>query len=68
MAASKVQVNTWKWEFSNLGKKAKPQGYGCWAFEIGGEVKFYRGQYSECKAQAQREAAELGITQITLLP
>jgi hypothetical protein len=66
MAASKVQVNTWKWEFSNSG--AKPRGHGYWAFEIGGEVKFYRGQYSECKAQAQKEAAELGIAQITLLP
>ena len=66
MAASKVQVSTWRWEFSNNG--ARPRGYGYWGFEIGGEVKFYRGQYSECKAQAQREAAARGIEHITLLP
>ena len=66
MKAEEVEVYTSWWEGCRDG--AKPRGYGHWCFDIGGRGKLYVGPYSRCKAEAQRDAAALGIACITLLP
>lgn len=65
MRTSDIEVSTREYEWST-GKA--PRGTGNWAFNIGGEVEFIYGSYTEAKKLAQIAAKKLGLWSIKVLP
>ena len=57
-----INVSTNQYEFAHSMRK--PRGYGHWAFEFGGQMHFYAGQYGEAKRQAMRDAQAEGVIDI----
>lgn len=60
---SSVEINSDRFRAYN-GKN--PSGFGTWAFNMGGDVVFFSGKYSDAKKQAIEEAARRGVRRVTL--
>lgn len=60
-----VRVSTRKYEASH-GRL--PRGWGRWAFQIGEQIEWFAGTYTEAKKLATKRARKAGVSVIEVLP
>ncbi|MEW6657201.1 MAG: hypothetical protein AB1424_00945 [Thermodesulfobacteriota bacterium] len=60
-----VRVSTGQYEASH-GRL--PRGWGRWAFQIGEQIEWFAGTYTEARKLAIKQAQQEGVSSIEVLP